>query len=77
MALFLIENWRLPACQEITLAAQFTETADVDGSFSVEIIIKTQQSSLGAYFDRGQRKGSLPDLSLALPILDLELLLGL
>ena len=69
MALFLTENWQLPAGQEITFAAQSTETADVDGGFSAEMMVKTQQSSLGAFFDvRAKEEGvTRHDLGLMYP----------
>lgn len=66
MALFLIENWQLPACQEITLAAKFTETADIDGGFSVDMTVKTQQSSLAALFDWRAKDGGMTRSELGL-----------
>lgn len=39
---FLIENWQLPACQEIHLAAKSTETAVIDRGFSAKMIVRTQ-----------------------------------
>lgn len=70
MALFfLIENWQLPACQEITLAAKSTETADTDRGFSAKMMVKTQQPSPGAFFDaRAKEEGvTRSDLSLTYP----------
>lgn len=65
----LIENWQLPACQEICLAAKSTETAVMDRGFSAKMMVKTQQSSPGAFFDaRAKEEGvTRSDLGLTYP----------